>query len=139
MPWLESAPTQAAVAQRMIELIVEVVGEFLIQLVIEVLVEMGLYRMAEGRERNPFFSALGYLLLGAILGALSLLVFPHYLVPPAWRMANLVLTPVAVGYGMVLTGKRRARRGQTVPRIDRFVFGFLFAFSLGLVRYLFAD
>lgn len=60
----------------MFELIFEVVGEFLIQLVIEVLVEMGIYTMAEGKERNPFFSALGYLLLGAVLGALSLLVFP---------------------------------------------------------------
>lgn len=53
-------------------------------------------------------------------------------------MANLLLTPVLVGYGMVLTGKLRARRGQTAPRIDRFIFGFLFAFSLGLVRYLLA-
>lgn len=122
----------------MFELIFEVIGEFLIQLVIEVLVELGIYRMSEGRERNPFFSALGYVLLGAILGALSLLIFPDYLVPPAWRTANLVLTPVAVGFGMVLTGKLRARRQQAVPRIDRFVFGYLFAFSLGLVRYLLA-
>lgn len=122
----------------MLELIFEVIGEFLIQLVIEILVELGIYRMSGHKERNPFFSVMGYVLLGAALGALSLLLFPNYLVPSAWRMANLVLTPVAVGYGMVLTGKWRARRGQVVPGIDRFVFGFLFAFSLGLARFLFA-
>lgn len=122
----------------MIELVFEVIGEFLLQLVVEVLVELGIYRMTESKQRNPFFSALGYVLLGALLGALSLLVFPDYLVPPAWRTANLVLTPAAVGLGMVLTGKLRARRRQAVPRIDRFVFGYLFAFSLGLVRYLLA-
>jgi hypothetical protein len=35
-------------------------------------------------------------------------------------------------------GAWRARRGQQVLRIDRFAYGYLFALSLGLVRFYFA-
>ena len=81
---------------------------------------------------------MGYTLFGAILGGLSLLVFPDNLVPEAWRIANLVLTPLAVGAMMAGMGVWRARRGQPVLRIDRFAYGYLFALSLALIRFFFA-
>ena len=39
---------------------------------------------------------------------------------------------------MVAMGHWRARRGDEVLRINRFVYGFLFAAALALVRYVFA-
>lgn len=122
------------------ELIFELLGEFLLQLLVEVLVEAGFHAMAEPFQRppNPGWAALGYALLGALLGGLSLLVFPSNLVPDAWRLANLVLTPVAVGGAIALLGAWRARRGQRVLRMDRFAYGYLFALALAGVRFQFA-
>lgn len=124
----------------MLEIIFEVLGEFLLQAVGEALFELGFHSLGEPFRRppNPWLAALGYTLFGAILGGLSLLVFPNNLVPEAWRVANLVLTPLAVGGVMVGMGAWRVRRGQPVLRIDRFAYGYLFALSLALIRFYFA-
>lgn len=124
----------------MLEFLFEILGEFLLQALGEALLEIGLHALAAPFKRtpNPWLAALGYLLFGALLGGLSLLLFPHYLVPPPWRLANLFLTPFAVGGLMVAMGHWRARRGEEVLRINRFVYGFLFAAALAVVRYVFA-
>ncbi len=105
----------------------------------EALVELGFHSLAEPFRKppNPFLAAIGYALFGAIFGGLSLLVFPQNLVPPAWRVANLIITPVAVGGIMALMGVWRARNGQAVLRIDRFAYGYLFALTLALPRFFF--
>ncbi|MBL8260885.1 MAG: hypothetical protein JNM58_00570 [Xanthomonadaceae bacterium] len=124
----------------MLEFLFEVVGEFLLQAVIEILVELGVHSLAEPfRKRpSPWLAAFGYAVFGAAAGGLSLLVFPHHLTPEDWRIAHLLATPVAVGIGMMMLGRWRARRGDDVLRIDRFACGYLFALSLALVRYFFA-
>ena len=124
----------------MLEIFLEVLGEFLLQVVGEVLVELGLHSLAEPFRRppNPWLAALGYLLIGAVLGGLSLLVFPSNLVPPPWRAVNLVVTPLAVGGLMALMGAWRVRQGPSAWRIDRFAYGYLFALALALVRFFFA-
>jgi hypothetical protein len=53
-------------------------------------------------------------------------------------MANLVFTPLAVGGIMSAIGAWRARRGDGLLRIDRFSYGYLFAFAVAAVRYKFA-
>ncbi len=40
---------------------------------------------------------------------------------------------------MVALGARRAKRGEPLLRIDRFSYGYLFALSLALVRFNFAQ
>lgn len=124
----------------MLAFIFELIGEFLLQVFAEALVELGLHSIAEPfrREPNPWLAAIGYALFGALLGGLSLLVFPANFAPGAWRLVNLAFTPVAAGLTMCLIGRWRARRGEEVLRIDRFAYGYLFALSLGLVRYAFA-
>ena len=124
----------------MLEFIFELLGEFLLQVVGEALVEIGFHSLAEPFRRppNPWLAAIGYALFGAILGGISLLVVPNNLVPEAWRVANLVATPVAVGGVMALMGAWRARRGQPILRIDRFAYGYLFALFIALVRFYFA-
>jgi hypothetical protein len=123
-----------------LEFIFEVIGEFLLQAVVEALIEVGLHSLAEPFRRppNPWLAGLGYILFGAAIGGISLWVFPVNLVPQPWRVVNLVATPVAVGGVMVLMGAWRAKRGQAVLRVDRFAYGYLFALSLALVRFLLA-
>ena len=124
----------------MLELLLEFVGEFLLQAIGEALVELGLHSAAEPFRRAPNarLAALGYTIFGAVLGGLSLLAFPTNLVPEAWRVLNLFATPLAVGGMMAAVGAWRARRGESVLRIDRFAYGYLFALSLALVRFFFA-
>lgn len=121
----------------MLEFIFEIIGEFLLQAAIEVLGELGLHSMAEPFRKppNPWLASIGYFIFGSIAGGISLLIFPTHLVAESLRVANLVLTPVAVGLLMCWLGSWRAKHGQTVLRIDRFSYGFLFAFSLALVRF----
>ena len=124
----------------MLEALFEVVGEFLLQAIIEVLVELGIQSLAEPfRKRpSPWLSMFGYMLFGAAAGGISLLAFPQHLTPDDWRIAHLLVTPVAVGVAMMLLGRWRARRGDTVLRIDRFACGYVFALALALVRFHFA-
>jgi len=124
----------------MLVALLELLGEFLLQVVVEALVELGLHSLAEPFRRapNPWLAALGYLLFGALLGGLSLLVFPANFVPGPWRIINLVVTPLAAGVLMALVGRWRANRGPDVLRIDRFTYGYLFALALALVRFSFA-
>ena len=124
----------------MLELVLEVLGEFLLQVVGEAFLELGFHSLAEPFRKppNPWLAALGYALFGAIFGGLSLLVFPTNLVPQPWRLVILVVTPLAVGGIMVLMGAWRAKRGQPVLRIDRFSYGYLFALSLAFIRFHFA-
>jgi hypothetical protein len=129
----------------MLEFLLEVVGELLLQVVVEVLAQIGLHclnSLAEPFRKppNPWFAAVGYTLLGAIAGGLSLLVFPAHLVKgKTLRRVSLVATPVVVGFVVSAVGVWLAKRGQTVLRIDRFFYGFLFALSLALVRFWFAQ
>ena len=124
----------------MLEFIFEIVGELLIQAVVELFVEMGCHSLAEPFQRspNPWLAGIGYTLFGAILGGISLLIFPNNLVPESLRVVNMVATPIAVGGLMVVMGAWRARRGQTLLRIDRFAYGYLFALALATVRFYFA-
>ncbi|NOT89535.1 MAG: hypothetical protein HOP03_15345 [Lysobacter sp.] len=123
------------------EFLLELLGELLIQIVVEFLVELGIHSIAEPLRKppNPWIAAIGYALFGAVVGGLSLLVLPHNLVPEAWRIANIVLTPLAAGLAMMAMGRWRARRGDTRLRIDRFGYGYLFALAMALVRYQFAS
>ena len=121
----------------MLEIVLEVLGEFLIQVVGEVLLELGLHSLAEPFRKvpNPWLAAFGYAVFGGILGGLSLLAFPHNFVPEPWRLANLIATPLAAGGLMSAMGAWRARRGDAVLRIDKFAYGYLFALALALMRF----
>jgi hypothetical protein len=118
-----------------------IVGEFLLELAIEVLLEVGLHSVAEPmrRQPSPWLAALGYALLGLAAGAFSLWLLPAALAPGrATQFANLLLSPIAAGFAMSELGRWRQRRGQDLVRLDRFSYGFLFAFCMALMRFLFA-
>jgi hypothetical protein len=120
--------------------IFKIVGELLVQLFLELLAELGLHAAREPFRRapHPGVAAIGYFLLGAIVGLVSLWPFPAYFVHDGWRIVNLALAPVGAGLAMSVLGGWRARRGQDLIRLDRFGYGYLFALALGLVRFWFA-
>jgi hypothetical protein len=128
-----------------VEFIVEVIVQFLFELLVQIagqfLFELGLHALAEPfrKSPNPWVAALGYVLLGVILGALTLWPIPSHMVKASMlRWINLALTPVLAGGFMSLLGSWRERRGQLVLRIDRFSYGYLFALSVALVRFTWA-
>lgn len=126
----------------MFEFLFQIVGEFLLQLCVEMLIELGFHSLAEPLRRrpNPWLAAIGYALFGLIAGILSLAMLDYHLIgnKPA-QILNLVVTPLAVGLAMAQIGAWRERRGDSVPRIDRFAYGYLFALTFAIVRFYFAD
>jgi hypothetical protein len=73
---------------------------------------------------------------GAIAGGMSLLVLPRSLITSSnLKLANLALTPVAVGLMMMMLGRFRAKNAQALVQLDRFGYAFTFALSMALIRY----
>ena len=125
----------------MIEVVFEILGEVLLQLVFEVLAELGLHAVSEPfRKRpNPLVAATGYLLFGLAAGGVSLLVAPRSFTQGDARLLGLAVTPVLAGLAMTALGAWRARRGDDIIRLDRFLYGYLFAVALAIVRFQYAQ
>lgn len=126
----------------MLELLFEVFGEFVLQVVVEALLQGSMHTLAAPfkKQSSPWLAGIGYLVLGAIAGGISVWVLPNYLMPnPHWRVLNAACTPIAAGLCIAALGAWRARRGQTVLRIDKFAYGYLFALAFGLMRFWFAQ
>jgi len=125
------------------ELVFEFFGEVILQIIFEALAEVGLhlFRSARGprRRANPVLAAFGYVLLGGIVGAISLVIFPNSIMRTQnGRIVTLLLAPVASGLAMSILGAWRERRGQQVLGLDRFAYGYVFALAMSGVRFLWA-
>jgi hypothetical protein len=126
-----------------VEVILQFIFEILLQLLAEVFCELGLRPVTEmfkgRRVQNPWLASVGYLLVGAAVGGLSLLLFKSSMIHNSFlRIVNLVVTPILAGLVMVAIGHLREKRGQQLVRLDRFGYGFIFAFGMALVRFLYA-
>lgn len=122
------------------ELLFEAFGEILLQMLFEALAEVGIHvvsgRVAHAQSRSKWRLMLGYPLLGAIAGGLSLLVFSHSLAHShAGRLATLLLAPMCAAASTVAIGHWRARRGQDTVNMDRLAYAYLFALGMAAVRY----
>ncbi|KAB7764112.1 hypothetical protein [Xanthomonas maliensis] len=126
----------------MIECITQFVVELLLQALTELLIEAGLHHMRHSghARRSPDAAVVGYVLLGASMGGISLLLLPRHLTTgEAARLAVLIGVPVLAGALMAVLGGWRERRGEQRLRLDRFSYGYLFALGFALVRFFFAD
>jgi hypothetical protein len=126
------------------EIVFEVVFEFILLTVGEVLVELGLRGVSEPlrhREtRAPLLAFIGYGVGGAVLGGLSLLVFPHPLAGVVgFRGVSLIVSPLLAGAAMAGLGWLRRRQGKRLLRLDKFAYGAVFAFGMALVRFLYTS
>ena len=121
----------------LLELIFEFFGELLLQVIGEVLFELGLHGLAAPFRKtvNPYLATIGYVLFGALAGAISLWLFPSLFIGShAGRIANAIVTPLIAGAVMVALGAWRRQRGQQPVLLDRFAYGYLFALVIALVR-----
>ena len=125
-------------------LVAELVLEFVLAAFFELLAEIGLRSFGEPfrqrESRNPVLAAIGYCMFGALLGGLSLLVFPNSFVrSESLHGISLVISPVLAGLFMSLIGRIRKQQGKSLLRLDSFIYGFLFALPIAAVRFLYAN
>jgi hypothetical protein len=119
------------------EVLLELLLELGLQVALEIASSSGLRRATDGQRKppRPWLAALGCACLGGAIGWLSALLFPAlFLTTPLARGANVALTPLAAGLVMAGLGRRRARRGQQVGRLERFAYAYLFALGMAVVR-----
>ena len=121
-----------------------IVVEFLLQLLLEflaqVLLELGWEsaKRALGRENHhPALAALGFLVLGAMVGAAWVWIHPDRIaVRPPIPGASLILAPLLVGASMHVFGSYRRARGHNPTNLATFFGGASFAFAVAAVRFV---
>ena len=122
----------------LLEGVLEGVLEYLVGLMVGVLWTGG-----AGEEpielRTTVRTCAGYLLLGALVGAVTLAVYPHrfFHLSPVPGL-SLVASPVITGLLMSWTGLMRRSWGKEPAEIESFSYGFFFALGVALLRFLFA-
>jgi hypothetical protein len=117
-----------------VEVLLPIVGEIAFDVLLRSLGEPFVAR----ERRNAILAGIGYFLIGLILGGLSLLIFPRSFVRSEnFHGINLLITPVVSGLVMYALGRLRERQGKTLLRLDSFVYGFLFALAMALVRFVY--
>lgn len=129
------------IIEGLLEVLIEIVVEIFVQVIGELLVELGVRgfgKLTSGRKSNPVVAAIGYVLLGLGLGALSVWLWPQALMADDLRVINLIVSPLLAGGMMALVGLIVRRRGKNTIRLESFFYGWLFAFSMSLVRFLVA-
>jgi hypothetical protein len=118
--------------------------EFLLELTFSLLVDLGFRTVKETtvsrEDRNPILAGTGYVLLGLICGGVSLLIFPDAIArSERFHGINVLVAPALAGLGMAGLGWLLERSGRRRLRIDSFVYGFIFALPISLVRFYFTD
>lgn len=113
------------------QLIFEVVGQAIVEFIVD----------AFWRTMPPGGKVVLKVLLcagfAALLGFLSSIPFPDpFIESEAGRIAYLVIVPVALGEGMAMIGRFMSARGRNRTSLESFGFGWLFAFSFALVRFI---
>ena len=126
----------------LLNIIFEFFLEFVLQIVGEIFVEVGLQKFSGAAWAHENFNAtlavLMYFGLGVITGWLSMKIFPHSFVRSSrLHGISLLITPLLAGFTMACVGWIRRRQGKLVIKLDSFAYGFLFAFGMALVRFLF--
>lgn len=131
----------------MVELIVELVfgfiGEFALEIILEVLVELGFHGTAErisSKARSRIFVGGAYTIFGAVLGGLSLLIFPKIEFASSVLPAlYFVVSPILAGFSLTTVSYLINRDIRPVSWFewDKFLFGVLFAVAYAVARVIF--
>src|SRR5438105_3979760 len=114
-----------------LEMLLEIFFEAVFEFAAEFLGALVLRAVAEVFEtpefKNPFLASIGYVFLGGVAGALSLLFFPHRLVHRSRLPGlSLVISPVLAGVGMSMVGATLSKRNKKPMQIESFGYGFAF-------------
>ena len=113
--------------------------QILAEVFIQVLFEFGIRSLLEPfrRESSPVLAFFGYAMLGAIVGGISLhLIKEPFIKNHTLRLLNLMITPVLAGLIMAKFGRLKEKKGMDIIRLDKFGYGFIFAFTMTLTRFI---
>ena len=122
------------VGELFFDVLFEVAGEALLDLVLRAIAKV----FGRVPFANPVVASAGFMVLGALAGGLSLVVFPHPIVPPTrLHGISVLISPIITGLVMSLIGSGLSRRGKKTTQIESFGYGFAFAFGMALTRYFF--
>ncbi len=113
--------------------------ELLLNIIFELFIEFILQIVGEVHKNfDATRAVLMYFGLGVITGWLSIMIFPHSFIRSSrLHGISLLITPLLAGFTMAGVGWIRRRQDKLVIRLDSFAYGFLFAFGMALVRFLF--
>ncbi|HEX5474707.1 MAG TPA: hypothetical protein VFX12_08615 [Vicinamibacterales bacterium] len=115
----------------MLGLLVECLGEILFAIAGAVLQEA----ISDEAQSNRWLATIGYCLMGAIAGAISLLVLHRHVAP---RLivpgVSLIIAPVCTGAVLNILGNWWVRRGNVRMALFTFWGGFWFALAMATVR-----
>lgn len=124
----------SALMELFLEVCFELVGAALLDIASRALAKV----FDEKVSRPAVASFFGYGLLGVLIGAYSVIIFPHPLVHPSRiHGTSLLVSPVITGFVMSLIGSILRKRDKRVARIESFGYGFVFAFGMAAVRFFF--
>jgi hypothetical protein len=126
----------------LLQIIFEFFLEFIVQIFGEIFIEVAFQKSSAApwahKALNATIAVLMYFGIGFILGWLSILIFPHSFIRSSrLHGISLIITPLLAGLTMSGIGWVRQRQGKQVMRLDTFAYGFIFAFGMALVRFLF--
>ena len=127
-----------------IELLVDWLLEVIICTVMEALSSAGLRRFLRSRlttrRLRPVTAGIGYILLGGLIGFVSVGLIPEFFIRSEGARAVALLTvPFAVGFGMAAIGAWRRKRDLAVIRLDSFAYGTICAYAMMSVRMVMAS
>jgi hypothetical protein len=121
--------------------LLQVLGELIVQMIFELIVWMVGHGVVEPLRRSqpmhPVAAAIGYAILGAAAGGISLWLVPDLFIEKGWlRWLNVLLLPFAAGAIMSAIGAWRRHRDMGVIKLDNFSYGYGFALAMAVVRFI---
>jgi hypothetical protein len=117
----------------------EILFEVIVYWVCEFIAWIGFGFANPSSRHNPLKALPVFAILGGIFGGVSLLLFrTHFIADPRLRLISLFVTPVVVGVLVAILGKLQRRFSTLVVPFAGFSYGFVFAFTMAIVRFLWA-
>jgi hypothetical protein len=128
-----------AIAEFLLEAFLELIAAAVLDLASRAL--LGLFTsLTEAVKVNRVLTGFMYALLGALAGALSLLVLPHPLIhrepPIRFHGISLLISPIIAGLVLSSVGGVMRRWRKEVTPIETFGYGFAFALGMALIRFV---
>ncbi|TAK06720.1 MAG: hypothetical protein EPO39_08170 [Candidatus Manganitrophaceae bacterium] len=125
------------------EILLQLVVEIFSQVLFEIVAELGLESLKAAFERpnrHPVLASLGYLLLGAVFGGVTLFVRRgKFFQPGPMPGLSLIVSPLCVGLIMEAWGRFRRDHGHTTTNLATFSGGAAFAFGTAIIRFLWTN
>jgi hypothetical protein len=128
----------AALLYGIFELFAEVIFEVLFEAFCSLSVRI-IRSVFDGADnQSPILAAIGYLVLGLVAGVASIFLLPHHLVRPSrFHGISLLISPLVTGFIMSQVGAFLRRKDKATVRIESFLYGFIFALGIAVIRLAF--